>query len=240
MISVMQKKKPFIFLDPLFRLKTKKGFGVHSPFVFNFITKVLNCNSAYYSFQKLDNIRRTLKRQHYPLRIKSRKYYRLLFRIANYVKSSVILEIGNSSALPSIYLTAPNTNALTYVINLSSDLIPAVESAAKILSVKLSGLKTVDSVVDAEQFLSGIASVDILYLSGNADMSVDDFFSMVSSKLHNDSLLIVEDIFSSRALNLYWKKICDYPGVSVTLDLKQFGIAFFSSKLNKENYRLYF
>ena len=38
-----------------------KGHGVHSPFVFEFITKVLNDKSSFDFFQSIESLRRELK-----------------------------------------------------------------------------------------------------------------------------------------------------------------------------------
>ena len=89
-------------------IRYRKGFGVHSPFVFNLITKVIEERCQYYSFYDIELIRKQLLFQDdeitYPDRQQKGKMRRrtigrivereairpkhgaLLFRLANYFK----------------------------------------------------------------------------------------------------------------------------------------------------------
>ena len=98
-------------------IRYRKGFGVHSPFVFNLITKVIEERCQYYSFYDIELIRKQLLFQDdeitYPDRQQKGKMRRrtigrivereairpkhgaLLFRLANYFKSKHILQFGS-------------------------------------------------------------------------------------------------------------------------------------------------
>ena len=109
-------------------LRYRKGYGVHSPFVYNLITKVIEEKCSYYSFYDIELLRRELyyreevvtcpDRQH-PGRTKQRQVgeivYReaikashgaLLFRLVNYFKSRHILQLGPNMGLSTLYLTS--------------------------------------------------------------------------------------------------------------------------------------
>lgn len=109
-------------------IRYRKGFGVHSPFVFNLITKVIEERCQYYSFYDIELIRKQLLFQDdeitYPDRQQKGKMRRrtigrivereairpkhgaLLFRLANYFKSKHILQFGPSMGLSTLYLTS--------------------------------------------------------------------------------------------------------------------------------------
>ena len=98
-------------------IRYRKGFGVHSPFVFNLITKVIEEKCSYYSFYDIELLRKQLLFREgeitYPDRQnkgkrKTRsiseivkresirpKHGALLFRLTNYFKSKNILQIGH-------------------------------------------------------------------------------------------------------------------------------------------------
>lgn len=62
----------------LMRFRKRKGYGVHSPFAFGFVTDVLYNNSSYYAYDEMDrNLRWWQKR-----RVKGLRH--LLFRLANF------------------------------------------------------------------------------------------------------------------------------------------------------------
>ena len=87
-------------------IRYRKGFGVHSPFVFNLITKVIEEKCSYYSFydigkRKTRSISEIVKRE--SIRP---KHGALLFRLANYFKSKNILQIGTTMGLSTLYLTS--------------------------------------------------------------------------------------------------------------------------------------
>ena len=55
--------------------------------------------------------------------------------------------------------------------------------------------------------------------------------------MSDDSLMVVSDINASRESKASWKKICDHPRVTVTLDLYSLGIVFFNPKLHRKTYK---
>ncbi|MCM1108961.1 MAG: hypothetical protein NC388_07910 [Clostridium sp.] len=73
------------------RFRHRKGYGVHSPFAFGFITDVIYESGEYYAYQSLE--------KHYGQRSFFRhrnKDGRLLFRLANYAMPELILTSGAS------------------------------------------------------------------------------------------------------------------------------------------------
>src|SRR5437773_9856031 len=48
------------YLSHFFTAKNGKGHGIHSPFVFEFITKVLNDRSEYDAYEKVEKLRQKL------------------------------------------------------------------------------------------------------------------------------------------------------------------------------------
>ncbi|MEY4053968.1 MAG: hypothetical protein RL034_886, partial [Bacteroidota bacterium] len=113
-----------------------KGHGVHSPFVFEFITRVLNDKRRFYAFDGIEKIRTQLLSNHSTIEIqdfgagsrvaktntrkisdiakgslKPAKYSQLLFRMIDYYGPSQIMELGTSLGITTAYLASANTNA---------------------------------------------------------------------------------------------------------------------------------
>lgn len=80
---VMQKvTNPLVWLA---RFRHRKGYGVHSPFAFRFITDVIYERHPYYAYTELD------KALPLSMRLRQRKGLHLLLRLANYLQPQTIL-----------------------------------------------------------------------------------------------------------------------------------------------------
>ena len=72
------------------RYRHGKGFGIHSPFAFSFVLKVLRERLPYYSYARLEALRamvisRTRHHLRHP-RIISLKNAKLIFRVTNFFR----------------------------------------------------------------------------------------------------------------------------------------------------------
>lgn len=91
------------FASRLTRLRKRKGYGVHSPFAYNFIEDVVYGHGRYYAYRRL----RQLRRQHcggdFCL---SAKGDRLMFRLANFCRPARAWLVGQGSAVTAEYISA--------------------------------------------------------------------------------------------------------------------------------------
>jgi len=104
------------FFNRLYRLVfCRKGFGIHSPFVYDLITNVIEENREYYVYKELRAERKKLKRSGCRLRLREREH-RLLFRIANRFRTYKMLVSGSDSGLIPLYLTKFSNSSQCTVI----------------------------------------------------------------------------------------------------------------------------
>lgn len=95
------------------RFRKRRGYGVHSPYAFDFITGVIYNAETYYAY---DQLRRSLPYslsrldEYDPESGLTAKDLRLLFRLANFQEASTILLQGASSTVAA-YLQAARTTA---------------------------------------------------------------------------------------------------------------------------------
>ncbi len=83
-----------------FSASNSKGHGMHSPFVFNFIIKVLNDDREFYAFQHIESAN---------IQTKSiKKINRLLFRMMDYYQPENVINIENERTILVKYLSAAN------------------------------------------------------------------------------------------------------------------------------------
>ena len=244
-------------------IRYRKGYGVHSPFVFNLITKVIEEHCSYYSFYDIELIRKQLLFRDniitYPDRQQKGKLRRrtvgeivkreaikpkhgaLLFRLANYFKSQNILQLGPSMGLSTLYLTsyAPGLRCIAL------ENIPEFASIARIAFEKAArnpvDLRTGTYKELLPQALEEMKQVDFVFFNTLYEQQNNVWlFNECSKHVHDGSVFVFEGIKASRKMREFWKEICSHPEVTVTIDLYSMGIVFFNKKLHKRDYIVYF
>jgi predicted O-methyltransferase YrrM len=123
------------YLQYYFTASSGKGHGIHSPFVFEFITKVLNDKKVYPAYQQVEDLRQQLLKNKTLLSIndlgagstisktnqrtiasiaknaaKPKKLGQLLYRMVKYYQPETILELGTSLGITTSYLAKANPN----------------------------------------------------------------------------------------------------------------------------------
>jgi len=244
-------------------IRYRRGYGVHSPFVFNLITKVIEERCSYYSFYDIELIRKQLlfrdniitypdRQQKGILRRRTigeivereaikPKHGALLFRLANYFKSQNILQLGPSMGLSTLYLTsyAPGLKCIAL------ENIPEFASIARIAFDKAArnpvDLRTGTYKELLPQALEDMGKVDFVFFNTLYEQHNNVWlFNECTKHIHNDTIFVFEGIKASRKMREFWKEICSHPEVTVTIDLYSMGIVFFNRKLHKRDYIVYF
>lgn len=241
----------------------RKGYGIHSPFVFNLITKVINERCSYYRFYDIELLRKQLlfreelitypdRQQKGRLRRRTigeivkreairPKHGALLFRLANHFKSRNIIQLGPSMGLSTLYLTS-------YAPELRCIALESVSEFAAIARIALEkeGKSPVDlrtgSYVDLlPQALVDLGKVDFVFFNTLYEQQNNLWlFNECMKYVHEDTVFVLEGIKASRKMRELWQEICVRPDVTVTVDLYSMGLVFFNKKLHKRNYIVYF
>lgn len=254
----------------LFQIKSYLNFlwhstnehGVHSPFVFNLLTKCFYDKKPKPEYQILTNYRNSLlenknfievtdfgagskvfksnKRQISKIASTagiSPKRAELLFRVTNYFKPQNILEIGTSLGLATSALALGSTNAKVTTI----EGCPQTGGTAK-NQLDEFDCKNVESIIsEFESFLisENLNSkiYDLIYFDGNHSKKATlEYFNLLLPTINNDSVWIFDDIHWSPEMEEAWEIIKNHPKVKVTIDTFQWGFVFFRYEQEKEHF----
>ena len=241
----------------------KTAHGIHSPFVFQLYNEVINKKGNYYSFDKIEQLRKKLLLSQKEIDVtdlgtgksekrtvseiaerslKSVKYGQLLFRLAYHFKSNTILELGTSLGITTSYLASANPNSKVITI----EGCPNISSAAKsnFESLGLNNIETVvgnfDSVLGS-RLKTQDSRLDFVFFDGNHRKAPTlKYFSQCLEVANNDSVFIFDDIHWSDEMEDVWEEIKSHPKVTVTIDLFFLGLVFFRKEQAKENFILKF
>ena len=230
-----------------------KGHGVHSPFVYDLIRKVLMDQRIFYSFEAIESCRREMLKDKRVLHIedfgagsrlkktnqrsiseiaksslKPKKYSQLIFRIVHYYSPKNILELGTSLGITTSYLAAANEKAQVYTMEGASEIAAIAQSNFK--NVGLHNISTIIGNFDETlpAFLETINSLDFVFVDGNHRQEPTlRYFKQLLLNVHENSILIFDDIHWSEEMEAAWKEIQEHPQVMVTVDLFFIGLVFF-------------
>lgn len=230
-----------------------KGHGVHSPFVFEFITRVLNDKRRFYAFDGIEKIRTQLLSNHSTIEIqdfgagsrvaktntrkisdiakgslKPAKYSQLLFRMIDYYGPSQIMELGTSLGITTAYLASANTNAKVTTFEGSATIAQIARQNHG--SLGLANISLLEGNFDDQlpKWLAHNKKVDFAFIDGNhAYKPTIAYFEALLDVVEDHSILVFDDIHWSREMEAAWAQISAHPRVTLSIDLFFIGIVFF-------------
>lgn len=241
------------FFTYLYRyLFCRKGYGVHSPFVFDLITNVLEEERAYYAYSELDAARLLLKQRdeklffserHLPVKKLLGRYglslreCRWLFRLSNRFRPSRILVVGSGMGLTPLSLTKYASKGL-HCIALEEE--PAWADVARSLLQKCA-MSSVEVRCGAYEellpkALDGLGSPDCIVFDVMPDALLPLFRQSVDS-IRENTMLIIRNIRHSSVALEAWRTICAYPSATVCFDAYTWGIVFFRPGLPRQVFK---
>ncbi len=259
----MQKIKFILkYLKYKLSAKHRKGFGIHSPFLYHFVREILFGKQYFYAYDAIAELRYDLFESNEEIQVKdfgagskvmksnirkikdiakfsgiSEKFGEMLFRIIEHYKPQTIIELGTSLGLGTLYLTMPDSKTKIYTIE------GCPETAKKALqNFEEFNVKNINQIVgniddELPNVLKNINKLDFVYFDGNHQKEATlNYFNWCKQKVHNDTIFYFDDIHWSKGMEEAWEEIKADKEVRLTVDLFFSGIVFFRKELSKENF----
>jgi len=239
-----------------------KGHGVHSPFVFDLITKVLNDDREFYCYETIENRRNSLMHDNTVLTIedfgagsrvashhqraisfiakfslKPRKFSRLFFRLVNYFHPKYIIELGTSLGITAAYMASADTNA--QVTTMEGAKAVATVARKNFTALGIKNIKIVEGNFDEtlQKVLKQTPSVDFAFVDGNhRKLPTLNYFEQLLQNADEHSVLIFDDIHWSQEMEEAWEQIKSHPRVTLTVDLFFIGLVFFRNEQKEKQH----
>jgi predicted O-methyltransferase YrrM len=165
---------------------------------------------------------------------------RILFNMAKYFKPATTVELGTSLGLSTAYLAMGHQQGK--VITIEGCPETADSARRNFEHLGLSNIHQYNGSFDEvlPGLLKKLGSVDLFFIDGNHRKEPTlNYFNQCLQHIHNDSVLILDDIHWSREMEETWDAIRAHSAVTVTIDLFRTGLVFFSSGLSKEDFILH-
>jgi predicted O-methyltransferase YrrM len=234
--------------------------GVHSPFVYDLVTKCFYDKSKYKEYSILKQYRQSLYQNSNSITISdfgsgskifksnkrviskmaktsgiTSKRAKLLFRMARYFNSKNILELGTSLGLATSALSLGHKQA-------SITTIEGCPETAKIAQEQFRTLQLNNIQVMVSTFEKAIPELtsnpyDLAYIDGNHTKEATiNYFELLLPTATNNSVFIFDDIHWSKGMTEAWDIIKNHPAVTVSIDTFFWGIIFFRKEQAKEHF----
>ena len=244
------------------QFKAKNRHGVHSPFVYQLVDKVIYDFAPKKVYAEAENLRRQLFADNRIITVtdlgagshvnnnrqkkvsaiahnalKPPKLAQLLYRLAAYLQPRSIIELGTCMGVTTVYLQNAVPGAKVFTL----EGCPETASVAKGTFEK-AALNNIDVITgNFDNTLPGVIDklneLDFVFVDGNHQKDATlKYFEWCLPKVHENTLLIFDDIYWSEGMKEAWAEIMAHPQVTVTIDLFWIGLVFFKRGQVKEDF----
>ncbi len=246
--------------------KSKNQHGVHSPFVFDLVTKCFYDKTIYLEYSILKVYRKSLLANENYIEVTdfgagsrvfksnkrqitqiaktagiSSKRAELLFRLVKYFQPNSILEIGTSLGLATSALASGNKNAKIISLEGCKETLSITKKTFQVSSFKFQVSNVAFINTEFSNYLGSpqvtTNNPQLIYFDGNHSQTATlEYFNLLLPTITNESVWIFDDIHWSSDMENAWKSIKNHPKVKVTIDTFQWGIVFFRAEQEKEHF----
>lgn len=254
------------YLKYLISAETK--YKIHSPFVYSLVTEVFEKRAETMETRAIHGLRVHLKRSRrvleitdfgaasgekpYVLRFSSvgriagkssvtPVYGELLYRMVLRFQPSVIVELGTSLGISTLYLSlgAPEARIITIEgCSTTSEIARENFTKSGVSNIEMHTGRFEDIL---PHVLEHCEQVDFAFIDGHHEYQpTKRYVEMILGKARDETVIVIDDIHWSEGMEKAWAELCDMPAVTVSVDIYRFGILFFRKGLSKQHFKVRF
>ena len=246
----------------LHRFKAKNRHGVHSPFVYRLIDKVIYDFDAKKVYTGIENLRKQLFIDTRIITItdlgagshvnnnrrkkisdiarnalKPAKLAQLLYRLTADLQPRNIIELGTCLGITTLYLQKAAPAGKVYTFEGCPETAGIAKETFKKAGINDVELITGDFDNTLPQVINSLDKLDFVFVDGNHQKDATlKYFEWCLPKVHENTMLIFDDIYWSQGMKEAWNEIKAHPKVTVTIDLFWIGLVFFKPGQAKEDF----
>ena len=224
------------------RYKRSKCFGIHSPFAFNFVLKVLRERSPYYAYEEIHASHweaSRLANEKERRNLISFKYAKMIFRIACYFNPSSVLQIGSSHGIASKALLNVSSSSHLYTYNGAGHHRKIYETITSDITNRISKYDDVNDAID--KYKSSLSDNDKPFIIINhIDKDSKSIINYLSQALEKEGIIIMCHINHSNTINKTWNDIKSNMNYGMSFSNDKIGIIVGHKHLPLQHFSLWF
>ena len=246
----------------LHRFRAKNRHGLHSPFVYRLVDNVIYDLTPKKVYTDVENMRQQLfldtriitvtdlgagshvnnNRQkkisdiaHNAL--KPPKLAQLLYRLAADLQPRNLIELGTCLGITTVYLQDAAPEAKVYTLEGCPETSKIAAETFKNAALREIDLRTGNFDDTLPGVIDDLSQLDFVFVDGNHQKDATlKYFEWCLPKVHENTMLIFDDIYWSEGMKEAWAEIKAHPRVTVTVDLFWIGLVFFRKGQVKEDF----
>ncbi len=233
------------FRTALSRHHRSAGFGIHSPFAFNFVCNVLGERLPYYSYERIDALRQHVidaTRHHlrHP-RVISRKNAKMLFRIVNYFNPRHIVQFGTRYGISATCMLLPASSSRLYLYEPQLGEHPVVIDVLKPYSDRIEHSGSASAVIAHYQAARGKEERHFALVNDIPDESdYETIEHFLYSVIESEGVIIMRNLSKDKRLWQLWQDCERHAQRGQSFTNEKIGIIVATAKLPLENFYLWF
>lgn len=243
-----------------FLFKSTNQHGVHSPFVYDFVTKCFYDKRIHSDYKDILNYKKALLKNETKIKVTdlgagshvikqqeraiskmaknagtTPKRAKLLYRITKYFKPKNILELGTSLGIATHTMQLGNLDAKITTIEGCPNISEFTKSNLTRNQLKNINIITGNFNVEIEKLKPN--TYNLIFFDGNHHKEATlNYFETLLNTANNNSVFIFDDIYWSKGMTEAWEKIKQHPKATITIDTFFWGFVFFRKEQVKENF----
>lgn len=241
----------------------RKGFGIHSPFLFALVNKNFREKCSDTVIEGATKYKQVLSSLNYaiprsnlgagsllsskgetatPARINkaigiTRKHGELLHKFSRVYGGNNILELGTGLGNSTFYLAAGSPEAKVVTVEGHNDYIAIAKNILAKVGINNVAYQTSSFEDELNRLKKGKATFGLFFIDGDHTFTATlQNFDRCLDIATEDAVIILDDIHWSDEMDRAWATIKKHINCQVSIDLFRFGVVFTNKKFQKQNY----
>jgi predicted O-methyltransferase YrrM len=256
--------RTFKYLKYILLSRHSKGHGIHSPFIFDLVSRVFRNKTDSDIVFNVEKVRKRLIADHRSIIVSDLgagseymktnlrkvsdiaryspvplKYGLLLSNLAIEFGNPLIVEFGTSFGISTMFMAAACPETMVYTVEGCPETAEIADQNFKnagLTNIKLftSSFDRILPVIKQSENRPGLIFIDGDHRKG----PVLKYFNKMAELSDNKTVIVIDDIYYSTEMAEAWKEIKKYDKVSATVDLFRMGIVFFREGMTHTDYTI--
>jgi predicted O-methyltransferase YrrM len=251
----------FKYIEYCLYSQHKTGHGVHSPFVFNLITKVFRNKtdkSIVFTVESLrekllsdkrkividdygsgsKNMKSNFRRVSDITRYSSvpEKYGILLANMAGEFGSPSVIELGTSLGISTMYMALGSPQSQVFTIEGSMELSGIAKS--NFVDSEVHNITSITGTFENKlpELLLEVKKPGMVFIDGNHRKDpLINYFYQIAEISGESTIIVIDDINNSKEMAEAWTAVKKHEKVSLTVDIFRMGIVFFRKGMTRQD-----